>query len=209
MRRCLGAAADKILPARGDPARLKRVLCRSPMPMVIVDDDRRYVDANTPARLALGLSLAELLRFRIDDLTPRDQLPELEVNWARFIEAGSTTVPCVFVPPGGARLDATLFGVANALPGRHAGAFVPARWPDGELLDAIDATAGTLRTSLTPREREVLELAADGCSGPAIARELFVSSATVRTHFEHIYKKLAVSDRAAAVAKAIRLGIIS
>jgi two-component system nitrate/nitrite response regulator NarL len=66
-----------------------------------------------------------------------------------------------------------------------------------------------LRTSLTPREREVLELAADGCSGPAIARELFVSSATVRTHFEHIYKKLAVSDRAAAVAKAIRLGIIS
>jgi ATP/maltotriose-dependent transcriptional regulator MalT len=42
-----------------------------------------------------------------------------------------------------------------------------------------------------------------------IARELVVSAATVRTHFEHIYAKLGVSDRAGAVAKAMRLGLIS
>jgi ATP/maltotriose-dependent transcriptional regulator MalT len=36
-----------------------------------------------------------------------------------------------------------------------------------------------------------------------------VSAATVRTHFEHIYAKLAVSDRGAAVAKAMRLGLIA
>ena len=53
----------------------------------------------------------------------------------------------------------------------------------------------------------MLELAADGLNGPLIARELVLSTATVRTHFAHIYRKLGVPDRAAAVAKAMRLGL--
>ena len=61
---------------------------------------------------------------------------------------------------------------------------------------------------LTPRELEVLQLAAQGCSGREIAERLVVSPATVRTHFEHIYEKYGVSDRAAAVAKALREGLI-
>jgi two-component system nitrate/nitrite response regulator NarL len=62
--------------------------------------------------------------------------------------------------------------------------------------------------SLTPREIEVLALAADGLSGPNIAQELFVRPATVSTHFENTYAKLNVRNRAAAVAKAMRLGVI-
>jgi two-component system nitrate/nitrite response regulator NarL len=62
---------------------------------------------------------------------------------------------------------------------------------------------------LTPRERDVLQLAADGLSSPSIAERLSVSQATVRTHFGHIYLKLDVSSRAGAVAKAMRLGLIS
>jgi len=42
-----------------------------------------------------------------------------------------------------------------------------------------------------------------------IADELVVSQATVNTHFQHIYNKLAVRDRGAAVAKGMRLGLIS
>ena len=42
-----------------------------------------------------------------------------------------------------------------------------------------------------------------------IASELVVSTATVRTHFEHIYAKLAVSERGAAVARSMRLGLIA
>jgi DNA-binding NarL/FixJ family response regulator len=61
---------------------------------------------------------------------------------------------------------------------------------------------------LTPREIEILHLAANGYSAPAIAARLFVSPATVRAHFGNIYKKLLVHDRAAAVAKALRLGLI-
>jgi PAS domain S-box-containing protein len=62
---------------------------------------------------------------------------------------------------------------------------------------------------LTKRELEVLGLAAAGNSGPQIAEQLTLSPATVKTHFEHIYEKLGVGDRAAAVAYALRTGVIS
>ena len=61
---------------------------------------------------------------------------------------------------------------------------------------------------LTPREVEVLQLAAEGCDGREIAERLVVSPATVRTHFDHIYGKYGVSDRVAAVARALRDGLI-
>ena len=62
---------------------------------------------------------------------------------------------------------------------------------------------------LTPRERDVLQLAADGLTTPSIADHLSLSRATVRTHFGHIYLKLDVQSRAGAVAKGMRLGLIS
>lgn len=61
---------------------------------------------------------------------------------------------------------------------------------------------------LTPRERQVLELAAGGCNGPEIARRLYVSKTTVKSHFDHIFTKYGVRDRAAAVAQALRKGEI-
>jgi DNA-binding CsgD family transcriptional regulator len=63
-------------------------------------------------------------------------------------------------------------------------------------------------TRLTPREREVLGLAACGVTARGIAEQLTVAPATVKTHLEHIYAKLHVGDRAAAVAAALRLGLI-
>ncbi|MDA0141860.1 response regulator [Solirubrobacter deserti] len=61
---------------------------------------------------------------------------------------------------------------------------------------------------LTPREAQIVRLAADGYANAEIARELHVSTATIKTHLQHIFEKLEVSDRAAAVAKAIRRGLI-
>jgi DNA-binding NarL/FixJ family response regulator len=54
-------------------------------------------------------------------------------------------------------------------------------------------------TRLSTREREVLELLADGCATAEIARRLYVSQVTVRTHISTILRKLEVPDRAAAV----------
>ena len=62
---------------------------------------------------------------------------------------------------------------------------------------------------LSERQLEVLRFAAEGLSGPAIAERLVLSPATVKTHFEHIYEKLGVGDRAAAVAQALRTGLIT
>jgi two-component system nitrate/nitrite response regulator NarL len=61
---------------------------------------------------------------------------------------------------------------------------------------------------LTEREQEVLELLAEGKSAPEIGRVLFLATSTVKSHLGHLYEKLGVSDRAAAVAEAMRRGLI-
>jgi two-component system, NarL family, nitrate/nitrite response regulator NarL len=66
----------------------------------------------------------------------------------------------------------------------------------------------TEKPNLTSREVEILRLAADGHSGQKIASELHISLTTVKTHLQHIYDKLDVSDRASAVAQAIRRGFL-
>ena len=62
--------------------------------------------------------------------------------------------------------------------------------------------------TLSAREREVLVLVARGNANRAIAEVLFVSEATVKTHLAHVYEKLGVTDRAAAVATAYERGIL-
>lgn len=62
--------------------------------------------------------------------------------------------------------------------------------------------------ALSSREIEVLTLLARGLSNRAIARELFVSEATVKTHLVHVYTKLGVETRTAAVAEALSRRLI-
>lgn len=62
--------------------------------------------------------------------------------------------------------------------------------------------------SLTPREFEVLEFLAAGLSNARMAERLVVSEATVKTHLSHLYTKLGVDSRSAAVARARDLGLI-
>lgn len=66
-----------------------------------------------------------------------------------------------------------------------------------------------LREDLTPRELEVLELLAQGCTNKQIAGTLNISDHTVRTHVNNIMDKLQVSDRTEAVANALRKGVIA
>jgi DNA-binding CsgD family transcriptional regulator len=66
-----------------------------------------------------------------------------------------------------------------------------------------EASAG-----LTPREREVLRLIADGLSDRAVAAALSVGPGTVRSHLTSAYGKLGVGSRTAAVAAARRQGIL-
>lgn len=63
--------------------------------------------------------------------------------------------------------------------------------------------------ALTSREIDVLREVANGNTNAEIAERLHISEATVKTHLIHIYDKLAVSDRAAAVARAYEKGVLS
>jgi DNA-binding NarL/FixJ family response regulator len=71
---------------------------------------------------------------------------------------------------------------------------------------------GQMRTPVsetaTPRELEVLRLVAGGASNREAAARLFISEATVKTHLLHLYEKLGVNDRAAAVAVAYDRGLL-
>ena len=62
--------------------------------------------------------------------------------------------------------------------------------------------------SLTPREVEILQIIAKGLSNAEAASVLKVSRATVRTHLEHIYSKMSVSNRVEAITEGIRHGLI-
>jgi two-component system nitrate/nitrite response regulator NarL len=64
------------------------------------------------------------------------------------------------------------------------------------------------RPFLSDREREVLKLVAEGLSAPEIGRRIHLSTATVKTHLAHVYEKLGVAERAAAVAAAMRRGLV-
>lgn len=99
--------------------------------------------------------------------------------------------------------------------------------PRAKLLQAVEATArgeAVLSSSvgarlmervrnpdrelLSDREMEVLRLVASGSTNRDIAEALFVSEATVKTHLIHIFSKLGVNDRAAAVATAFEQGLL-
>ena len=76
------------------------------------------------------------------------------------------------------------------------------------LLTGLKSRERAAHSSLTRRELEMLELLADGLSNADIAGRLFVSPETVKAHLRNMFGKLGVSDRTAAVAVALRKGLI-
>ena len=62
--------------------------------------------------------------------------------------------------------------------------------------------------ALTKREAQIVEGIRLGLTNKQIGRKLGISPTTVKTHLQHLYEKLGVSDRAAAVAEAMRRGLL-
>ena len=76
-----------------------------------------------------------------------------------------------------------------------------------EEVQRIYETRSEMR-SISPREKEVLELIAKGCSNQEIGDLLGITSNSIKIHLRHIFEKLEVADRAEAVATALRRGVI-
>lgn len=77
-----------------------------------------------------------------------------------------------------------------------------------DMTERVITTMRRPRISLSNREREVLALVADGMSNRDIAHHLFLSEATVKTHLNHAFAKLAVENRTSAIATARAAGLL-
>lgn len=79
----------------------------------------------------------------------------------------------------------------------------------GVLVEYMHRRSENRVPKLGEREHEVMRLTAEGLSAPEIAETLGIGATTVKTHLQRVYRKLDVSDRAAMVAKALRLGLLT
>ena len=125
------------------------------------------------------------------------QAPEPQAYVRLFLDEGAPMV--------GLLTDAEHQGIAGDHPRRLLSLVASAR---AEAADVGQRAAPSLASPLTERELQVLRLLDSELSGPQIARELFVSHNTVRTHTKHIFTKLDVGDRRAAVRRARDRGFL-
>jgi DNA-binding NarL/FixJ family response regulator len=91
---------------------------------------------------------------------------------------------------------------------RHAAAS-PASFSAADLADAMRRKMAPSGPALSPREREVLKLLADGLAVSGIAKKLFISESTAKTHISKVYEKLGAANRAQALMTALRMGLIT
>ncbi len=175
------------------------------VPMLVADDTRRYVDVNPAACLLLRMSRDDVLRLRIDDLTPPGLGHETEVLWAAFLREGIQSGTFELYMPDGARVAVDYSAKAQVEPGRHLSLLYFPASTDTPRASARNAPANP---KLTPREREVLTLIAMGERGKAISETLGVSSATIEKHVRNCLHKLGARNRAHAIALGLHLGEI-
>ena len=171
--------------------------------LLVVDDDRRYVRINAAAADLLGAPAEEVLGRRIEDFTAPENWPLLASLWADFETEGSQYGAYEVLRPDGSRTMAEYRATWWFGPGQH---LIAARDMGARPTDLSELRDHS--PILTRREREVLQLAADGRALAQIAAQLYVSPGTVRSHLQRIHRKLGVRDRASAVAVALRLGLI-
>jgi DNA-binding NarL/FixJ family response regulator len=85
----------------------------------------------------------------------------------------------------------------------------PRSFTAANLAEAMRRRMSPTGPQLSARESEVLRLLAEGLGVAAIARKLFVSESTAKTHISKIYEKLGAGNRAQAIMNAIRAGLLS
>jgi DNA-binding CsgD family transcriptional regulator len=175
------------------------------VPMVIADDHRRYIAANPAACLLLRLAELDVVRLRIDDLTPIANRSQIEGLWETFLRDGVQEGTFELKMPDGALLEVEYSATANVEPGLHLSILMFPPGGGGRHSPSPDAAPMVL----TEREREVLGMVAGGRGTSWIAMELGVSSSTVETHVRHVLEKLGARNRAHAISLGLQRGEIS
>jgi PAS domain S-box-containing protein len=173
--------------------------------MVLLDEQRRHVEVNGAYVELLGYPRDELIGrpvYEFVDGGPLLTAEEWRATIARREFGGETGLVCA----DGSTVTVQYAGHTEVVTGERRVLFVAlstSRWGGHPRYDA-DRTTPT--TTLSPREREIVQLVAAGETGPEIAEQLHISDATVRTHVRNAMTKLGARSRAQLVAKAMGEG---
>ncbi len=166
------------------------------------------IRSHTPAVAVLDADLPGLSGERVARAVLRDGLRTAVLLLATQVRAE----PAYQALAAGARgyLPKTASGaeVGDAIARLAAGGTVMAPAAQTGVAQEIRLRDREGMPALSPRERQVLEGISAGRTAREIGRELHLGTATVKTHMLHLYEKLEVSERAAAVAQAMRRGLL-
>lgn len=137
----------------------------------------------------------------------RSRAPSVRVLVLTTFDTDADVLPAVEAGATGYLLkDTPREDLVRAIRAAYDGQAVLSPAVAGRLMGQVRART---REALTERELAVLRLVAAGSTNREAARALFISEATVKTHLLHIYEKLEVRDRAAAVAAAYQRGLLT
>lgn len=162
-------------------------------PVVIAGGDGHVIAENKAARRVLGPGIGQYCWDVVGALEAAEQLPCREGCVLELLALGMDCSQHSRFEHGGKseRLSC-----------------VPVNGVVVCMLSTKNCASSRLLDALSPREKEILLLLADGETTASAADQLGVSEATVRTHVERMRSKLCVNTRAAAVAEGFRLGYL-
>jgi two-component system nitrate/nitrite response regulator NarL len=167
------------------------------------------IRSDAPDVALLDMRMPEMDGLGVLNAVVRDELPTRVIFLSAHIESSTAFTAVGGGAAGYLAKNARAEAICDAIAAVARGETVLAPEVQSGIAREIRIRGGDRdRPSLSPREREILGLTAAGHSAPEIAERLTLSPTTVRTHLQNLYEKLGVSDRAAAVAEAMRQGLL-
>jgi DNA-binding CsgD family transcriptional regulator len=188
--------------ADGWPALFGSAFRQSRNAMVLLDEHRRIVDANAAMVALVGRPRTALLGRLVFEMVADGPLAT-EAEWQAWLAAGRFTGTATMRHADAIGATVQWGATTEVATGRRLVLVVAlhtSRW-GAQFRRATDDRRGV--RALSPREREVVRLVAEGQTGPEIADELGISHDTVRTHVRNAMDKYGARSRAHLVAKAI------
>ena len=160
--------------------------------------------ATTPDVITVDLSLPDGSGLEIVKFARRNS-QHIGIVVISILDDDSHLIACMNAGASGfvsktANLDEILNAIISA-------ARAPLSFTSKGLARAVDSRI--FKATLTSRELEILALLPSGLSGQKLAKELFITESTLKTHLGSIYRKLQVRNRSGAVSEANRLGLIA